>query len=150
MDTGKQIFNYRLSRARRIIENTFGIMAARWRILGRTLEVLPDKAVHVVKACVVLHNYLTYTDEVNTPESPYVPPQFTDTDCAGTIQPGEWRREVAGNTNVAPIPLSQMTRGRSTRAALALRDDLVTFFQTAQGAVPWQNDIVSRGRLGQM
>ena len=58
----KKIFNYRLSRARRYIECTFGIMANKWRIFHRPLNVNIDFAEDIIKACCILHNYVRARD----------------------------------------------------------------------------------------
>ncbi|KAF2883738.1 hypothetical protein ILUMI_22427 [Ignelater luminosus] len=42
LQTERKIFNYRLSRARKIIENVFGVMAARFRILHTDINLSLD------------------------------------------------------------------------------------------------------------
>uniref|UniRef100_A0A1X7VAV4 DDE Tnp4 domain-containing protein n=1 Tax=Amphimedon queenslandica TaxID=400682 RepID=A0A1X7VAV4_AMPQE len=67
------IFNYRLSRARRIIENTFGILAARWRIFRNPINAHPNRAEVFTKVAIALHNFLQ-TSESST----YCPTGFVD------------------------------------------------------------------------
>ena len=46
-----QIANYRISRGRRVVENTFGILSSRFRVLSNTILVHP-------RMDIVLHNML--------------------------------------------------------------------------------------------
>ena len=52
----ERIFNYRLIRARRCVENAFGIMANRWGCLLTALRQEPENAEATTLACVALHN----------------------------------------------------------------------------------------------
>lgn len=50
----QSVFNYRLSRARRV----FGILSQCWRVYQRWLQVAPETADSIVKATCILHNFL--------------------------------------------------------------------------------------------
>lgn len=54
----ERIFNYRFSRARRIIENAFGILANRFRILILTIQSRPEVVQNTIMASSSLHNFL--------------------------------------------------------------------------------------------
>ena len=54
----QQLFNYHLSRTRRIVENAFGVLAARFRIFNTRINVEPDTTKLIVMAACVLHNIL--------------------------------------------------------------------------------------------
>lgn len=53
-----KIFNYRLSRARHIVEKAFGILAARGRCFRGHLEEQPEFVDKIVLASCCLHNIL--------------------------------------------------------------------------------------------
>ncbi|KAG8298077.1 hypothetical protein J6590_108295 [Homalodisca vitripennis] len=57
----ERIFNYRLSRARRVVENAFGILAARFRVFSKPIHLDVETAEYVIKACCSIHNWLRMT-----------------------------------------------------------------------------------------
>ncbi|XP_026467884.1 uncharacterized protein LOC113371453 [Ctenocephalides felis] len=53
-----RVFSYRLSRARRVVENAFGLLSMRFRFLRKPDELCPQKVIKLVQAACVLRNYL--------------------------------------------------------------------------------------------
>ena len=69
----ESIFNYRLSRARRVIENCLGILVARWRVFCRAIQAKIETVQAIVQTAICLHNYLRQTDTAS-----YCPAGFVD------------------------------------------------------------------------
>ena len=87
LDDRKRIFNYRLSRMRRIRENVFGIWVNRFRVFTSTMALHPDKAVGVTLATLVLHNMLR-----NKSAESYMPDIAIDIEASdGSVTGGSWR-----------------------------------------------------------
>jgi hypothetical protein len=86
----ERVFHYRLSRARRVMENAFGILASRFRVFGRPIEVKVETVDLIVKASCVLHNWLRITSSKCYFLSGCV--DIEDHDI-GEIVPGSWRNE---------------------------------------------------------
>ncbi|XP_041484662.1 putative nuclease HARBI1 [Lytechinus variegatus] len=82
----ERIYNYRLSRARRVVENTFGIMANRFQVLLTTMQHHADTVRLILKTCILLHNLMRT-------RYPVLQNRLVDRQLKnGQIVPGEWRR----------------------------------------------------------
>ena len=62
MDVARRIYNYRLTRARRILLRPFGIVCNNWRIFLCAIDVCPDFCDVIVKTCCMLHNFVHQRD----------------------------------------------------------------------------------------
>ena len=78
----KLIFNYRLSRAKRIVENTFGILVQHWRVFDRRICMDDQNVIKIVNATCVLHNLCTANmdpanvmERLNPDRAAYLGPQ---------------------------------------------------------------------------
>ena len=66
MNATKDMFNYRLSRARQTVEVAFGILANRFRVLHKRVHCLPRNAELIVEVCILLHNYISIKRPIKT------------------------------------------------------------------------------------
>lgn len=128
--SAKRIFNYRLSRSRRVVENAFGVISAVFRVLRKPMLLKPEIAQLVVLTIIHLHNYL----RKHSPQF-YTPPTTFDFEEAGVLTPGSWRND---ENMKSLIPLRNVPR-RPSVYLQEIRDELADYC-VKEGAVPWQNE----------
>ncbi|XP_065665346.1 uncharacterized protein LOC136086784 [Hydra vulgaris] len=135
----QKIFNYRLSRARRVIENTFGIATSRFRIFRRPIIANLEKVILITQAIVALHNFLMKKRSANN--YLYCPTNYTDIDSPAGFRPGDWRQD--NSCSAALQPLSSGSNNYS-KDAKQVRDDFKEYFNSPEGELEWQLDLVNR------
>ena len=116
------VYNYRHSRARRIVENAFGILSQRWRIFTRRICLDVDNAKKIVMASCLLHNFLQEDKSY----------EATMADLCQGADPVP---------NVAMQPFPRLRGYRGADDALEIRSEFRHYFNTA-GKLPWQDEFI--------
>ena len=119
----ERIANYRISRGRRVVENAFGILVSRFRVMMTTIELPPETVRDVVLTCVVLHNILR--SQYQGQHGGQRPGGDDDDDVPGDGRLIGGAADFGRNRNPA-------------REAKRLRDYLKDYFNN-EGSVAWQD-----------
>ena len=116
----EHIFNYRHSRARRVVENAFGILGTIFRVLRKPMLLDPQTASKVTMTTVYLHNFLHSSSSSGT----YQTPGMVDVDTLGIITEGTWRTDqpTVSFQSLPSIPW------RSAESAKIIRTHLADYF----------------------
>ena len=120
----KQVFNYRLSRARRVVEHAFGILSQRFRVFGKAIPLSPEKAQVITMAACCLHNFLLR--------------KRTAADCY-------MQEDTAGSGPVTGLAsMSKQGSNRYAADAGTVRDKFCQYFNSPEGAVSWQESQMNK------
>lgn len=122
-DKAKAVYNYRHSRARRTAENAFGIMCQYFRIFYTPIAIAPDTVDDLIVSACILHNMLRNS------RTPY---------------PDENTNGISELPKENMVPLNATSVKRPSFEASCVRDTFKTYFNSAQGSVPWQDHTISR------
>ncbi len=114
-----------------MVENFFGILSSRFRILLSTLELDVENASGIVRVCVALHNFL-----ITKQDKPYINSGLLDTEGSnGSVVPGAWRNLIE-NQDVCILTSNSSDRS-SSLSARDVRDSLKEYFYD-EGAIDFQ------------
>ena len=133
----ERIFNYRLSRARRTIENAFGIAASRFRVFRRPINARVHVVINITKAVIALHNFLIAGKEFYSETSRYCPAGYGDT----STKMGEWRNEI-GSTDALQC-IARAGSNNYSKDAKIIRERYRDYFCSTDGQVDWQWTMVT-------
>lgn len=118
----QRIYNYRISRARRVVENAFGILSAKYRCLLTSLPQRPERVQQLVMACCCLHNLIRRSFPHHAGQAAEL------TSCPGNDPLPNMGPPLAGN--------------RGTNEAKAQRLSLLEYFNSPAGSVAWQESSI--------
>nr|CAI5849243.1 unnamed protein product [Callosobruchus analis] len=125
LEKNKLIYNYRLIRARRVIENTFGLMCSVFRVFRKAVLLNVENAKIVTLACCYLHNFLR---KKSKSKKLYASPGSFDCERQdGSVIPGTWRNITQGDSGT--LPLQRLLR-RSAEGPKSIRDEFKAYFNT--------------------
>jgi hypothetical protein len=95
------------------------------------ISIEPDKVTCITLAALALHNFLREKSEA------YVPPVFVDREDENhRVIAGTWRR----GGDLYSVALSRARNATTT--AKDQRDLLKAYFQSSEGSVDWQEDMI--------
>lgn len=123
------IFNYRLSRARRVVENAFGILVWRFRIFLKPIELQPSTVDKVIWSACALNNWLRMTNSKAYFQSNAVDTEDLNT---GAVTSGLWRDFTSGLASTL-----QLGSNNYKQDAESIKKKYTDFFFN-EGSVPWQ------------
>lgn len=114
LNNNRRIFNYRLSRGRKIVECAFGMLVSKFRVFETPISCTVDKADKIVKAACVLQNFIKKHDNI-------------------IFSPTEHMNTTTNN-------ISTINQGRPSNDGIECREYLCNYFTKPYGLVQWQNN----------
>ena len=120
MDEQSRIFNYRLSRFRRVSENAFSILSSRFRMFLQRINLGEENVRKATKAGCVLHNMfceLCLALHIWPVVTSYMASGYVDHEdpLTGEIIEGEWRKSVPSPSNKTLLILVAVERPKQRK-----------------------------------